>query len=133
MKEFTTKKNPREFKLDGVVIRAIPKIPTLTLKELGERFEKFQGITAMKAEEFIEVTTSIIKEVLFDESYEHIQGRLNNKEDAFDYTDLIPILMHLLGDAYGLRPTEKSQSSEDGQETIGESSTGGVPPKDLIL
>jgi len=127
VKDFTVKRQPKRFRIDGDIFEAASAIPGETLVEFTVRFEKFQESGPLK--ESYEAILTALELVMLPDSYALLRKRLGDLANPIELDQIVDVAMWLL-DQYGLRPTQPSSVSSGGSPSpeSGTSSTGSTPP-----
>jgi hypothetical protein len=121
VKEFTTEPEAEEdrvivdFALDGATLQAMrPK--TVAFISLAETQDDETGWRQMQA------VRDFMDECLLPDSRELIADRLEDPDDRFDVTDLVPIVNWLMGE-FTTRPTGRPSGSSARPKRTGRPST----------
>lgn len=112
LKDFTRKRTRVLFRIDDDVFEAAPALPAETLSEFASRFSSV-GETQDAHERFM-VMASALELVLLPDSYARFRERLRDRAQPIEIDQLSDCLIWLL-EQYGLRPTQPSSVSLDGQ------------------
>lgn len=121
VKEFTTEPEAAEdrvivdFALDGATLQAVrPK--TIAFISLAQTQDDDTGWRQMQA------VRDFMDECLLPESRELVADRLEDPDDNFDVSDLVPIVNWLMGE-FTTRPTGRSSGSSARPRRTGQRST----------
>lgn len=128
VKEFTTNRKPIEFKLDGETMKATPEIPAEVMLNLIDARETLKHAGTRGR---IEVLIDVLDDVLYPESISRIRERMKSREEPLGVPKIVEIVEWLMGECYGMRPTQSPRDSEHGPESTGQSSTDGASPEVL--
>lgn len=112
MKDFSRSMDPIQFRIDNDVFHAPARIPAQTLIEFTRKFEGLGEDSDIS--KTIEAFMSTIELVLLPDSAELFKRRMGDKTNPISMdqvNDVVPWLM----EQYGLRPTQSSEDSSDGQ------------------
>lgn len=122
MKDFSKERKVIEFRIDDDVFVCPPALPAGTLMRFIAKFNKLQN--AADSEEQIALMNDTLAVVLQPESFDLLKIRMEDPHNPVDLDQLNAILEWVMGE-YGLRPTQPSSSSPDGQpsQESGTSST----------
>lgn len=126
MKRFETNKTPVLFQIDDDTFMCVREIPAGRLVDLL----KLQGELSQANDRtrLLDVIMEIVNMVLLPDAITKFEARLRDKENPIGLRTLVDVMKWLLGDAYGLRPTQPpSTSTDESEETAGTTSTDGAP------
>lgn len=137
VKVFGKRKKKVTFRIEpgDELFTAAPKIPADAMIGLVDRFQEIKTTSAeggKNIHQSVDVAMEMFRTVLYPESFELLQHRMKDQENPIDVHDLIEVMQWLMGEAYGLRPTVRSQNSAAGSETPsdGQLSTENAPAED---
>jgi hypothetical protein len=125
MKSFTRDRKPIEFEIDDDRFDAVRAIPADTLMEMTTEFDAMDG---ENAEESIKAMLAVLEKFLMPASYRRFRERMGDKENPIEFPQVSEVIFWLL-EQYGMRPTQPSSGSADGQlpPDSGTSLTGSTP------
>lgn len=112
-RDFSKPREPIYFTLDGERFDSTPAIPGGTLAEFATRFSGEDGTDRPPLEQ-IQAYLSALELVLVPESYDRFHARLSDRERPVELDQAADVILWLL-EQYGLRPTQPSSPSSDGQ------------------
>jgi hypothetical protein len=127
------KKEPIEFYIGDNLYIAVPKVPAQTMIDLLGSNEELRNVDGRRGAAQFELAMNMFETILFDESYELLREKMKDKEDPVDIKDLTDVMQWLIGEAYGLRPTQEPSRSGEPSENGGTSSTAGAPLEESTL
>jgi len=126
VKRFTTRRKPVEFYVDDDLFRGVPALPAMHALELTRMHSELQ---AAEGKGKLDILMGVFSSFLEDASYERFAQRLQDKSNPIDLGTLMDVIQWILGEGYGLRPTQKPSPSEPGSAaSTGHTSTDGAPP-----
>lgn len=119
------------FTVDEDQFEAALALPAETFVEFTVRFNEYTEADGW-AENFKALDTAL-ELVLLTDSYTRLHARFSDKEHPVEIEQMADIIMWLL-EQYGLRPTQPSSDSSDGQPSPepGTSSTESSPAEESI-
>lgn len=127
-KDFSMSPEPVKFTLETDDFFAPPVLPIPVMQDLVKTIKMFKNMDTNDEEKFDQTTDAmgqLFQIILLSESRERFMERFNSRgRDAIGLVRTQNILMWLL-EVYGLRPTQGSSSSSDG-EVDGEIGTGSL-------
>lgn len=127
MKQFTTRSEPIRFRIDDDDFEAASEIPAATLFELAGVKDEIRA--AENRTQQFDALLSIFQKLLTDESYKMLHDRVSSREKPIPNKTLMEVMDWLLGEGYGMRPTQPPSSSPgQSAEPSGDTSTAGVSP-----
>lgn len=130
MKDFSRPRTEKKFQIDGDVFEAAPAIPGDVLAEFGTRFDSF---SREPGADRLSILSDALELILFPESFARLKTRLRDQTNPVELAQLSDIIVWLL-EEYGLRPTQPSSASPDGQPSpeSGMTLTGSFLPGESI-
>lgn len=135
VRRFGRKLTPIRFQIEpgDEVFEAAPKIPADNMLSIVERFSDLRAATDTDARrkpgESFNAATGLLEEVLTPESHAVFRERMGDQTNPIGLEDILDVMRWLIGEAYGLRPTQPPPSSGEQPGTGGTSSTDGAPPE----
>jgi hypothetical protein len=114
MKEFHTKTEAADFKIDDDVFHPPAEIPAGLWLDLIELQNQLEGADTVKQ---FELVTTLFEMVLPEDEYALFSKRLHDKARPIGMPLLIDVIEWLLGEAYGMRPTPPPSSSAGSSTT----------------
>jgi hypothetical protein len=111
-RDFSRKRKRVHFVIDDDTFDATPAIPADLLVEFGVRYE--QAASAESLPEQFELLTGVLELVLLEDSYALLRKRMKDRHNPVELDQLNDIIEYLMSE-YGLRPTQPSPDSSDGQ------------------
>lgn len=111
-KDFSRPRERVAFTIDGDTFEAAPAIPAEILAEFATRYEDAGEAEGAKAQ--YQMLVTVLDLVLVPDSCALLQARMRDRERPVDLDQLNDIVIWLM-EQYGLRPTQPSPSSSDGQ------------------
>jgi hypothetical protein len=135
-RDFTKKRKPVVFGIDGVMYRCIKALGTESLQDLMRTYRSGELQEALKtsdADRIMEFMRAMFKIFLLDESYEPFVLKLRDKEDPVDIHQLLEIVRWVV-EVYTNRPSEPSEISSTGSldGDAGTSSEAGARLAELL-
>lgn len=126
MREFTTNRDPILFKIDDDTFMGVPDIPAGKMLDLL-KMQQDMTTTGDTARQF-DIVLELFRMLLVREAYAKFERRLNDPDNPIGMRTLVEVVQWLLGEAYGLRPTLPSPSSQEQSAgpTTGPPSTAGA-------
>lgn len=118
---------PLQLKINGELYEAVPDIPAGTMADLAATYAELNSAANEKK---LEMMLDFFEVIFLEESYTRFRDRLNSREKPIGLRTLVDVIQYLMGEAYGLRPTQPSESSTGGPGETGPSSTGGAPAEE---
>lgn len=129
MKRFETRREPVLFQIDDDTFMCVREIPAGALIDLLKAHTDLQGTTDRGR--MVDLIMQIMEELMLPSAYAKFVDRMRDKENPIGLRTIVDVMKWLLGEAYGLRPTQLPDSSTDtSQETGGTDSTDGAPPEE---
>lgn len=124
-KNFTRKRVPIQFEIDDDTFDAVSAIPADTLMEMTSEFDAMDGESA---QESITAMLAVLEKFLRPASFKRFRERMGDKENPVEFPQVSEVIFWLL-EQYGMRPTQPSSGSADGQlpPDSGTSLTGSTP------
>lgn len=113
-KDFTKRRKPISFRIDGDTFEATPAVPAGVLVEFANSYTDVNA-KAGPAESF-QTVMSVLELVLLPESFKRMAVRANDLANPVEIDQLSDVLLWLL-EEYGLRPTQPSFSSSTGPDS----------------
>lgn len=130
VKRFTTRRKAVEFYVDDDLFRGIPALPALHALELT----KMHGVLkSSDGADKLDPILYVFSQFMEDESYKRFEARLSDKSNPIDLRTLMDVIQWILGEGYGLRPTQRPSPSGTGSIDSGTASTGGAPLSESTL
>ena len=129
MKDFTRKRSPVTFRIDGDLFEAAAALPGETLVQFAKRFSDVGGTADTDR---LDVILDALSMVLLPESAARFTKRFSDLENPIELEQASEVVVWLL-ERYGLRPTQPSSSFVTGPQSpeSGTSSTDGQPQPEL--
>lgn len=126
-RDFSRKRTPITFTIDGDVFEAAPRLPADTFVEFVTLYN--DRVSADTLAQQLALLKQAIELVLLPESWERFSARLKDKARPIDDDQISDVVLWLL-EEYGLRPTQPSQPASDGPTSPepGTSSTESTQP-----
>lgn len=126
MREFNrSRAEPVRFSMDGDVFDAVPEIPAYVLAEL---VEKFSNASAADVAGRFKEMLAVIRQLLVPDSREAFERRLSDGGNPISLPQLQDLIVWLMGEVYGARPTPPPSPSPAPPSDGGQPSTDGAPP-----
>lgn len=122
-KRFTTRKNPLKFYVDDELFTGVPALPAESAMDLTDMHAELQ---AAQGKDKLKVVMRVFSEFLEDESLERFTRRLSDKSNPIDLGTLLDVIRWVIGEGYGLRPTQRPSPSDTGSDGSGTNSTDGA-------
>lgn len=128
-KDFSRKRERILFVVDEEEFEAAVALPAEIFVQFTVRFNEYTETEGWK--ESYEALDAALDLVLLTDSYERLHARFSDKTKPVDLDQMADIIMWLL-EQYGLRPTQPSSDSSDGQPSPepGTSSTENSPAEE---
>lgn len=128
-KDFSRKRERIIFVIDEEEFEAAVALPAEIFVQFTVRFNEYTETDGWK--ESYEALDAALDLVLLTDSYERLHARFSDKTKPVDVDQMADIIMWLL-EQYGLRPTQQSSDSSDGQPSPepGTSSTANSPAEE---
>jgi hypothetical protein len=125
MKDFTRPHLPISFTIDDDKFDAVPAIPAQTLMDMTSEFESMDDDNAGES---IKAMMAVLEKFLMPASFRRFSERMASREEPIEFPQVNDVIFWLL-EQYGMRPTQPSSASADGQPSpdSGMSSTGNTP------
>lgn len=125
MKDFTRAHVPIVFTIDGDKFDAIPAIPAQTLMDMTTAFESMDGEDAVES---MKAMQTVLEKFLMPASLRRFTERMASQEEPIEFPQVSDVIFWLM-EQYGMRPTQPSSASADGQPNPepGTSLTGNTP------
>lgn len=124
IKDFSRTREQVAFTIDGDKFEAAPAIPAETLAEFVVRYSDAGEATDARTQ--LEILAGVLELVLLPDSYTLLKQRMRDRERPVELDQLDDIITWLT-EKYGLRPTQESPDSSDGQPAP-ESGTNSTAP-----
>lgn len=110
-RDFSRKRTPLTFTIDGELFEAAPVLPGDIYAEFVTHYNGTADTDTYQQQH--DLLKGALKLALLPESYDRFANRLKDKERPIDDDQMADVILWLL-EAYGLRPTQPSQPSSDG-------------------
>ena len=129
VKDFTRKREPVNFRIDGDIFEAASALPGETLVQFAKRYSDVGSATVMDR---LDIITDALSMVLLPESAARFAKRFSDLANPIELDQASDVIVWLL-ERYGLRPTQPSSSSATGSPNpeSGTNSTDGQQPREL--
>ncbi len=126
-KDFSKKRTPIRFVIDGDTFEAAPAIAAETLCEFAGLYEQASGAKGLA--ETYRLLTTVLEMTLMPDSWQRLHERLGDRVEPIELDQLSSVVEWLL-EAYGLRPTQLPSPSSGGEPSPppGTSSTESTVP-----
>lgn len=118
---------PKQFRIDDDLFSAAPDLPAGTMIEMVSLFQEAQDQNVDMSRK-LGLISKIFDMALFDESRQLLETRLHSKERPIGIRTLLDVIQWMMGEAYGLRPTQQPSPSTGSSDPAGAGSTAGAPP-----
>lgn len=107
-KQFGRGVEPVPFEVDGELFHALPDVPADSVLTIYAKYRNkdSQDSDAARTGEALSSLKELLGEFLYDESYARIVKRMSSKENPIGISTLTNIIQWLMGDVYGLNPTQ---------------------------
>ncbi len=128
--DFTIKRKPVRFRIDGDLFQAAPALPAGVAFEFAELAGQLQEQGRDRVAE-ARAAMGLFEKILYPDSYRRFTERMHSIEEPIDPGQLFMVVSGLMA-RYGLRPTEPSADSSAGPAAPadGTNSTGEPPPSE---
>lgn len=131
---FGSGRKPKQFWIgdDETPFTAAATIPADTMLDLVERFDAMaaEAETTTRGGRLranMAIASDLFDTVLYPESAQRLQKRRSDPENPVGLVEMIEAMQWLIGEAYGIRPTQPPSSSPTPPGDTGPASTDGQP------
>lgn len=115
LKDFSANAQPILFRIDGDIFEAPARIPAQVMLDFVEGFNQLGEKPDMKDQ--VGMMMGMIDLVLQPQSAELFRRRMGDRDNPIDLEQVQDVLPWLM-EQYGMRPTEPSDTSSDGQPSL---------------
>jgi hypothetical protein len=107
-KQFGRGNSPVPFEINGELFHAVPDIPADSVIHI---FNKYKGVGSVESgtrdhDAMVGTLKDLLSEFLYDDSYTRLVKGMGDKESPIGLGTLTEVIQWLLGDVYGLNPTQ---------------------------
>ena len=137
MKDFTRQAKVVQFKIDDDLFRGKPHLPAQTMIDFTISVESIDEKSATPKQGFTTMMDSL-QMVLMPESYDRFKARMQPPGEGESYVPIeleqLPDILDWIMGQYGMRPTQSSGDSSNGQSSLasGTNSTESTSDVELI-
>lgn len=130
MREFNrSRAEPVRFKMDGDVFDAVPEIPAHLMRQLAEKFgSAAEPTNPADVLSRYDDMLAVMRQLLVPDSREVFERRLSDGANPISLPQLQDLIVWLMGEVYGARPTPPPSPSPAPPSDGGQPSTDGAPP-----
>lgn len=128
IKDFTEIVPDRRFKIDGDEFELVRDLPAMILMQFGADIDKFDKTTELT--EQMELLDRLFRMVMPKKHADLFVERLSSTENPIGLMQATNVLRWSM-EQYGLRPTEPSENSSDGQEEDGGTNSTDSAPEQV--